>query len=602
MSPPEVGVGRVPDRVIEEIRERADIVQVVGRQVSLKRSGSRYWGLCPFHSEKTPSFQVHPDKQIFHCFGCGEGGDVFSFRMRHDGTDFLDTIRALAQEFGVEIPSTGGDRASRSAPLYELNDKALSWFRRNLRGPVGEPARAYLERRGVPQELVDRFQVGWAPAGWDGLLSELRRERASLEHATEAGLIAARQSGDGHYDRFRARLIFPIAEPTGKIVGFGGRALGDDTPKYLNSPESPIYRKGRALFGLSLAVDAIRKSGRVVVVEGYFDLIALHRAGIACGVAPCGTALTADHASRIRRYTRDVVLLFDGDEAGRRAAERSLPVLVGADLRVRAVFLPPGDDPDTLVEREGEAALRELVDAAEPLIEYLIDQRLGMKPLTEWEAADLAGDFADLLAVVPDAIERAGYERRIAARLDLEPAVVSAALRGRAQTAAPARPRADASAPPTARAVEMEPLVRTLLGALGSYPELIAALDELDAASLPQGHGGLLLGRVLVVLRERGGEGIAWLVSPACEDLPAELKSALSHAMAEGDPGDKAKAERAVRDCVARLRIRSLDSESRGLSRRLESCTDPAEQEALLLKKQENVTERSELWRKVQQV
>ena len=593
-------MGRIPDRVIEEIRERAEIVQVVGRQVSLKRSGSRYWGLCPFHSEKTPSFQVHPDKQIFHCFGCGEGGDVFSFRMRHDGTDFLDTVRALAQEFGVEIPSASGERSSRSAPLYALNEQALSWFRRNLRGPSGAPARAYLERRGVPQDLVDRFQLGWVPAGWDGLLSELRRERASLEHAEEAGLIAARQSGDGHYDRFRSRLIFPITEPAGKVVGFGARALGDDTPKYLNSPESPIYRKGRALFGLSLAVDAIRQSGRVVVVEGYFDLIALHRAGIACGVSPCGTALTAEHASRLRRYTRDVVLLFDGDEAGQRAAERSLPALVGAGLHVRAVFLPPGDDPDTLVEREGEGALREQVDAAQPLIEYLIDQRLGMKPLSEWEAADLAGGFADLLAVVPDEIEREGYERRIASRLDLEPATVARTLRGRARPAAPAARSEQLSAP--ARAVTIEPLVRTLLGALGSYPELTAALDGLEAASLPEGQGGLLLRRVLAVLHERGGDGIAWLVSPACADLPVELKSALSHAMAEGDPGDKAKAERAVRDCVARLRIRAFDSESRELSRRLESCSDPAEQEELLLRKQENVRERSELWRQVQQV
>ena len=310
-------MGRIPDRVIEEIRERADIVQVVGRQVSLKRSGSSYKGLCPFHSEKTPSFQVHPDKQIYHCFGCGEGGDVFSFRMRHDGSDFLDTVRELAQEFGVEIPSTGGDRASRSAPLYELNDKALAWFRRNLRGPAGGPARAYLERRGVPQDLVDRFQLGWAPAGWDGLLSELRRERASLERATEAGLIAARQSGEGHYDRFRNRLVFPITEPTGKVVGFGGRSLGDDTPKYLNSPESPIYRKGRALFGLSLAIDPIRQRGRVVVVEGYFDLIALHRAGIAYGVASCGTALTADHAARIndgRTGGNVVIFAFSDDD------------------------------------------------------------------------------------------------------------------------------------------------------------------------------------------------------------------------------------------------------------------------------------------------
>jgi DNA primase len=591
MSPPEVGLGRIPDRVIEEIRERADVVQVVGRYVNLKRSGSRYWGLCPFHSEKTPSFQVHPDKQIYHCFGCGEGGDVFSFRMRHDGTDFLDTVRALAQEFGIEIPRTSGDRQERTAPLYELNDLALSWFRRNLRGPAGAPARRYLEQRNVPADLIDRFQLGFAPAGWDGLLGELRQKRESLERATEAGLIAARQTGDGHYDRFRSRLVFPITEPTGRVVGFGGRALADETPKYLNSPESPIYRKGRALFGLALAVDAIRQKGRAIVVEGYFDLIALHRAGLQEGVAPCGTAITPDHARRLRRYTREVVLLFDGDEAGQRAAERSLPVLTAVGLRVRAAFLAPGDDPDTLLEREGAGALVACVDESLPLIEHLIDERLGMKPLREWEAADLAASFADLLAAIPEDIERAGYEKRIASRLEMQPSTVALALREKAtRSARPARAETAPIAVPG-----IDPVVRTLLGAVGSYPELASLLDELPPQALPAGESGVLLRCLADTLRERGAEGIAWLVSPASEALPEQLKPALSQALTEGDPGDKAKAERAVRDCVADLRIAALDRELEKLRNRLGSCSDRQEEDAVLRETQHKRLERAGL-------
>jgi DNA primase len=532
---------------------------------------------------------------MYHCFGCGEGGDVFSFRMRQDGTDFLDTVRALAGEFGVEIPKTAGDQEGRLAPLYELNDLALAHFRRGLREPSGGPARAYLQERGVPQDLIERFQLGYAPPGWDGLLRELGRHRAPLDRALEAGLIAERQTGDGHYDRFRSRLVFPITEPTGKVVGFGGRGLADETPKYLNTPESPIYRKGRALFGLSLAVDAIRQKGRAVVVEGYFDLIALHRVGIEEGVAPCGTALTADHARRLRRYTREVIMLFDGDEAGQRAAERSLPVLSEAGLRVRGAFLPSGDDPDTLLCRDGEEALRACVERAVPLIEHLIDERFGMKPLSEWEASDMAQSFGPLLAAVPDEIERASYERRIASRLQLPPSVVSRSLR----RDRPARAEADVVAPPPI--VQLEPLVRTLLGALGSYPDLVTEVSDLPDEALA-GDGGRLFALVVRALEAHGSEGIRRLLSPVSEELPQELRPALSHALAESEPGDKAEAERAVRDCVARLHLRGLDRDSKELTLRLESCTDPLELERLLEQKQQSIQKRRELWRRIHEI
>ena len=599
MSPPKVVeiVARIPDRVIEEIRERADVAQVVGRYVTLKRSGSRYWGLCPFHDEKTPSFSVNPEKQIFHCFGCGEGGDVFSFRMRQDGSDFAETVRALAQEFGVDIPARGDDgREARTSLLHGANEAALDYFRAGLRSPAGARARAYLEQRGVPQDLIERFALGFAPPGWDGLLAELKKRGISTAHAEEAGLVAPRRTGDGHYDRFRARLIFPITEANGRVIGFGGRALGDDTPKYLNSPESPIYRKGRALFGLSLATDAIRKEGRAIVVEGYFDLIALHRVGFANGVAPCGTALTEEHAKRLRRYTKEVVLLFDGDSAGRKAAERALPALAAAGLRVRGAFLPQGEDPDTLLERAGVEALRECIADAQPLIDTLIDERLGMRPLHEWEATDLAREFAPLVRAIPDAIERAGYERRIANRLRLDPATVARALADGAErpasrvAAAPAPARADVVA-----VVSIDPLVRTLLGCLVAHPELAALADGIDADTLPAGDGRELYVQVLRALDAHGPDGVLELLSPASDGLPERMRPALTQLLAEPDADDKATAERALVDCVARLRKEALESESRVLSRRLESCKDPEEQVRLLERKQQLMHERNAL-------
>ena len=258
-------MARIPEQIVEQVRQRADVVAVVGRYVGLKKSGTSHKGLCPFHTEKTPSFHVHPEKQIYHCFGCGEGGDVFGFLMRQDQLSFPEAVRSLAKQVGVEIPETGED-GSRLAPLYRVNEHALEFFRKSLRAASGAPARAYLERRGVPSDLVDRFQIGFAPAGWEALVSHLSGIKQPVRVALEAGLIGERRTGKGHYDRFRDRIVFPIVEPGGRIAGFGGRSLGSEEPKYLNTPDTPIYHKGQVLFGLSLATDrrAIFRLARVV--------------------------------------------------------------------------------------------------------------------------------------------------------------------------------------------------------------------------------------------------------------------------------------------------------------------------------------------------
>ncbi|MCH6561494.1 MAG: DNA primase [Myxococcales bacterium] len=592
-------MGRIPEHVIDEVRERADIVQIASRYLTLKKSGSRHWGLCPFHSEKTPSFQVHEDKQVFYCFGCGASGDVFAFRMQQDGLDFPDAARALARELGITIPSSSGESSGQVTRLHQVNEAALEYFRSSLRAAEGAQARRYLVARGVSQELLDRFQIGFAPSSWEGLQRYLTRKRLDLKPAEQAGLLARRQTGAGHYDRFRGRIVFPIVEPSGYVIGFGGRALGEDeAPKYLNSQESPIYHKGRVLFGLPLALDAIRRRGRVVVVEGYFDLVALHRAEIEEGVAPCGTALTQDHARRMRRYTEEVVLLFDGDEAGQRAAERALPVLLAERLRVRAAFLPAGEDPDTLLQRSGAEALRAVVDAAKPLLDHMLDRQLQRSSDHAWELADAARAVAPLLRALPDPIESAAYVRLVAARLNVPISALRESLRERP---------AGASSAPTpktapAREVRIDAPARVLLAALVSHPELLPLLDALDTDWLAAGDERELLLSVSQALREHGNGALARLLSPAARELSEPLKSALSRIVAEAEQSDARAAERALRDCIVQLGIRVLDRRSRALTARLESCKDQSELELLLQEKQQYLVERRELWSQVEQV
>lgn len=590
-------MARIPEQIVEQVRQRADVVEIVGRYVGLKKSGNGFMGLCPFHTEKTPSFHVHADKQVFYCFGCHEGGDVFGFLMRHDQLSFPEAVRALAQQVGVEIPESG-DEGSRLAPLYRANEHALEFFRASLRGSAGREARAYLERRGVPSDLVERFQIGFAPPGWEALVGHLARTRQPIRAALEAGLIGERRNGEGHYDRFRERIVFPIVEPGGRVTGFGARSLGSDEPKYLNSPDSPIYHKGRVLFGLSLATDAMRQSGRAVLVEGYFDLIALHRAGIAEGVAPCGTALTPEHARRLRRYTREVVLLFDGDEAGQRAAERALPVLATEGLRVLGAFLPPGADPDSLIADGGEAALRACVDSARPLLDYMIERRLMASAPHAWEAADRARDLAPLLAAVPDAVERDSYVRAIASQLELTVGAVETALRSATPPRHVARRPAE-SGPARIEPAKLDPITRTLIDALCTHPALVDRVQSLDAASMPPGQGAALLVTLCRAVHQHGEAAVAHLLSADADDLPAELRATLAEINASVHPVSREIAERAVGDCIVRLKKESLERESTQIDARLESCTDAAEKDALLERRQQIAAERSELWNQV---
>ncbi|MFW5920655.1 MAG: DNA primase, partial [Polyangiales bacterium] len=426
----------IPDEKIAEIRERTDIVGLVGEHVRLKRAGASFKGLCPFHSEKTPSFHVHPSRQFFHCFGCHTSGDVFSFLQQLEGRAFPEIARDLAERAGVELEVLDPKEEQRYRRerqrierLTSLMDAAAGFYVKQLREhPLGKMAREELERRNITMETAEAFRLGYAPHGWDALLAFLRQGGWSPQDAEEVGLIVPRRSGDGHYDRFRHRLLFPITDVHGRIVAFSGRQLdpppgvdeSDQGPaKYVNSPEGPLYKKGEILFGLHEGRVTVRREGWVVVCEGNFDLVALHQAGFENAVAPMGTALTERHVKLLRRFAERVVLLFDGDSAGRRAVREAHPLLQKAGLAAQVVVLPPGDDPDSFLRERGADALRERVDTAPGLVDFMIDDAASEAAGDAHAKAKGVEQLGPVLAVVDNPVERRLYVERVAQRFGI---------------------------------------------------------------------------------------------------------------------------------------------------------------------------------------
>ena len=424
-------MGRIPEETIREIRDRVDIVGLVGRYVDLKKAGRNLKGLCPFHDEKTPSFNVQPDRQIFHCFGCGEGGDVITFLQRHDGLSFPEAARMLARELGIEIPETSGGDSGLIARLAAANDTAQQLYRDALSSESGAGAREYLERRGLDSASIERFGVGYAPDSWDAVGKALASAGLPAEVGERAGLLKPRQRGGGHYDHLRGRIVFPIFDVRGQVIGFGARALAEDQqPKYLNTPETPLFRKREALYGFPFALEAIRRSQRVIICEGYFDRIALERAGLAESLATCGTALTSEHARQLKRRTREVVLLFDGDAAGQKAIERALEVLLPAGLNVCAASLPAEHDPDTYLVAHGGEALKTLVDSAPDALDVVMQFSLARGCASPAEKADVAEQMARLVALIDNPVKRGAYDvRRLALGAHADPSAVNQVVR-----------------------------------------------------------------------------------------------------------------------------------------------------------------------------
>jgi len=498
----------IPDDVIASIRERTDIGVLVGEYVKLKKSGASLKGLCPFHNEKTPSFYVHPQRGFFHCFGCQASGDVFGFLSRLEGLPFPEAVRRLAERTGVEIPDTDPKRDAerrrekeKTDRIASLVDEAAGFYVRMLEEhPNGPMAKQCYRDRDVDDETAQRFRLGYAPDAWDGLVNLFRQKQRSPGEAEAAGLVVPRRSRDGYYDRFRHRLMFPVTDAQGRIVAFSGRALPaleedqdrDPPAKYINSPEGPLYQKGKLLFGLWEGRVSIRRKGWAVLCEGNFDVVCLHRQGLDNAVAPLGTALTANQARLLRRFAERVVLLFDGDEAGRKAVRAAHPHLAEAGLPARVVALPEGHDPDSFLREQGIDALQQRIDGAPGIVEHLIDQAASNSRGDAAATADAISSLGPVLKKVENPVEGRLYIDRIAQKFGVHDidAVRQQLRRGIRQNRPRRRPQREEPPPMEGPPVEeapvrrkVDPLQGELLGAVLDQP---AVLESPESEKIPE--------------------------------------------------------------------------------------------------------------------
>jgi DNA primase len=570
----------------EKVKQQADIVRVVGEYVRLKKSGQNFTGLCPFHAEKSPSFAVHPTKQIYHCFGCGVGGDVFKFVMEMEKCSFPEAIRVVAEKCGISIP-----RPKERSPeerkenqqrtvLVEMHREAQTFFVKQLEGTLeGKAARAYLEDRGLDKDTISRFGIGYAPSGGDLLLRSFK-QKYSEKLLVESGLVSRDQNGR-LFDRFRRRITFPISNESGKIVAFGCRALGDDQPKYLNSPETPIYSKSNVLYHMDRAKEGIRRQDFAILVEGYMDAIAVARAGISNVVASCGTSLAEPQIKLLGRFTRRVIVNYDPDAAGQTATERSLALLLEQDFEVRVLALPPvGDkkaDPDLFIREMGKDAYLKLLKEAPVYVDYLI-ARARQMDLSTGEGKLRAVNFLlPYVQKIPNRILRSEWATRIAQQLRLEEPVLRAAL-----SKAASERRSEVKTQPELIARAAKPverrLIRMLAEAEGFRHELA---QHLQNARLYHGLETEKIFAALVIASLAGQPLQATEVAAALEERDRRLLFEILFEEANEPTWEEAMS------CIEALQNRQAERELADVQRSIEANPTAPEMRGLLEKKQE---------------
>ncbi|MEE9613865.1 MAG: DNA primase [Thermodesulfobacteriota bacterium] len=562
----------IPPEKIEEVKERAGIVEVISEYVPLKRRGRNHLGLCPFHSEKTPSFTVSEEKKLFHCFGCQESGTVVTFLMKHEGLSFPDAVRTLARRYGVTIAEQRTGGAARADGVVEAllaaNRGALEYFTEKLKGPEGAKARDYLKKRGYEGEIVERFRLGYAPESWDGLTGYLKKKSVDPAVAEKAGVLSSK---DGRrFDRFRDRLMVPITDPRGKVVAFGGRELGGGEPKYLNSSESPVFKKGETLFGFYQAKQAITKEGYALVVEGYFDLLALHSHGFTNTVATMGTALTAAHIRRLKQYADAVYTLFDADEAGRKAAVRGLDIFIDEAVPARVVLLPAGSDPDDFLKKEGRKGMEGAVAGAVPLMEFFLD---GLKSECDLNSADGKARYFDraipYLEKIKNVAEKGHYAGKVASATGIGVDAVYGALKGQ-----PGPPGKGRGAAATAKAMP-SPGARlseaTLLKVVLRHPELYGERVAEAFALFTDPLMKEVAGTVGVAFKKGGIEPSALVECAEGGGESEEVKNWMAGVLFKEDDGFVESPERMLDDCLNKVLNRGRPKEkTRELIKNLE--------------------------------
>jgi DNA primase len=489
-----------PREKLAEIRSRANIVDIISEYVTFKKAGKNYLALCPFHSEKTPSFHVNEEKQIFYCFGCQKGGDVITFLREINNLSFVEAVSQLANRYGLSLPPPSSyrkEKATDQETFLEINEKAMHFFHHVLmQRPEGEVGRKYLKKRGIDQKIWETFKLGYALETWDSLATFLNKGNIPLQLAKQLGLIAPREKG-GFFDCFRGRIIFPIFNLNGRTIGFGGRAIAGGTPKYLNSSDSMIYKKSSSLFGLPITRNSIAKEDQVLIVEGYFDLLSLFQAGICPVVSPLGTALTGVHIQTLKRFTSRFYVVFDADEAGDKAALRSLEMFLNEGLSPRVVILPSGSDPDEFIQQKGVENFRKKMEIAPLLIEYFIERAIEKKNLSLPEGkVEVVKEVMPIIGHIREPIVQDEYIRKLSERLGVrEDRIRSLGL-------SPAPHRAKELSSPIDETRREEFLLTLML----QKPELILSVDAVEVVDDLDSHLLQEIAKTVIALYQKEGE------------------------------------------------------------------------------------------------
>lgn len=542
----------------EQVRDAADIVEVISGYVPLKKRGQNYWGCCPFHGEKTPSFSVNPAKNMFYCFGCHEGGDIFKFIMKIDNCGFIDAVKLLANRYGIPIPEkqkTAAEiaREKQNESIYKANDLAARFFQACLlKTAHGKPALAYLAGRGITQEIIERFGIGYALDNFVALVTSLGKRGLSAELLAQAGLVA--QGQKGYYDKFRNRVIIPIRNGRGHIVGFGGRVLDNSTPKYLNTSETQWFNKRWLLFGLDVAARAIRKQGQAIVVEGYMDAISLHAAGLDNVVASMGTAFSEQQAKLLKRMAAEVIFCYDSDSAGRKASVRAVSIAQAAGLKVRIAGVPDGKDPDEYVRHHGKEAFLEVIAGAQNGIDFQIDETILQNNITT-----LAGKVEAVSNILPflleckSEIEAAEHIRRLAGRLTIDEGLIAEEYRKAMRKGSAKREVQYAAQVPTQRGGAARQAEELLLQLLLEQPEQGERCEEVLKQT---GFADAVCERIYAEAKKLGDE---LTTDKLNEHLDSEAQSTLAriltHTLPEGDTGQL------MADCLRQLKRNYLEKE-----------------------------------------
>lgn len=530
------------ERLLEELKARLDIADVISDYVELKRAGQNYKGLCPFHSEKTPSFMVSPDKQIFHCFGCGVGGNVIHFVMKYENLSFPEALRFLARKAGIELkeyrPQSGDDGLREK--LLEIQAAAAKVFCENLK--KSKTASSYLRNRGLSEETIQAFSLGYAVRDWHRVVNYLKEKGFPRALVLQSGIVSSGEKG--LYDTFRDRIMFPIVDLQGGIIAFGGRVMDDSQPKYLNSSDTPLFRKGETLYGLPHAREALRKKGHAVIVEGYFDVIACHQYGVANAIAPLGTALTPGHLQRLKRFTRKAVLVFDGDEAGKAAAKRSIPLLLEQGYASTVLLLPPDDDPDSFLRKNGEQRFEEMVAGALSPVGFVMSVSKG-------DRTETVHEVLQIISAAGDAIMKEELIRELAERTGLRESVLRAEMTGKGRGLK--GKHAQAPAPSSQGFCYDEELL--LLSAVIAFPSRLADILQKMA---PEEFTNPTVRSILEKVSACQGAGIESVLSSLGDEEKALVTRLTFH------PGfDLDAVERNIEDCIRRKTMGEFEERSK---------------------------------------